>query len=141
MVSEELSKCRKSRGQWKKKAEDKEIQYQEVLEKKTALQKDTQVLKHQLLRQGSRINQVLEEWQNSDENWRRMYKHVSDDNTRLSIQKRGEQMYIEHITAQVKKIVHESKSMSKKTQALIKEYYPQGNLGQRLQDFLEKARG
>ena len=141
MVFEELSKCRKSRGQWKKKAEAKEIQYQEVLEKKTALQKDTQVLKHQLLRQGSRINQVLEEWQNSDENWRRMYKHVSDDNTRLSIQNRGEQMYIEHITAQVKKIVHESRRMLEKMQALIKEYYPQGNLGQHLQDFLEEARG
>ena len=26
-------------------------------------------------------------------------------------------------------------------QALIREYYPQGNLGQRLQDFLEEARG
>ena len=31
--------------------------------------------------------------------------------------------------------------MSKKTQALIREYYPQGNLGQRLQNFLEEIRG
>ena len=98
MVSEELSKCRKSRGQWKRKAEAKEIQYQEVLEEKIALQKDTQVLEHQLLRQGSRINQVLEDWKNNDEHWRRMYKHVSDDNARLSIQSQGEHMYIEHIT-------------------------------------------
>ena len=50
-------------------------------------------------------------------------------------------MYIEHITVQVKKIIHESRRMSEKTQALIREYYPQGNLGQRLQDFLEEARG
>ena len=46
-------------------------------------------------------------------------------------------MYNEHITAQVKKIVHESRKMSEKTQALIEEYYPKGSLGQRLQDFLE----
>ena len=70
-----------------------------------------------------------------------MYKLVSDDNTRLSIQSRGEQIYIEHITAQVKKIIHETQRMLEKTQALIKEYYPQGNLGQRLQDFLEETRG
>ena len=70
-----------------------------------------------------------------------MYKHVSDDNARLSIQSRGEQMYIEHIMAWVKKIVHESWKMSEKTQALIREYYLQENLGQHLQDFLEKARG
>ena len=50
-------------------------------------------------------------------------------------------MYIDHITIQVWKIVHESRRMSKKIQALIKEYYPQGNVGQHLQDFLEKARG
>ena len=58
----ELTKYCKSRGQWKKKAKAREIQYQKVLEEKTALQKATQVLEHQLLRQGSRINQVLEEW-------------------------------------------------------------------------------
>ena len=50
-------------------------------------------------------------------------------------------MYINHITIQVKKIVHESRKMSEKTQALIKEYYPQGDLGQRLQNFLKKVRG
>ena len=61
-----------------------------------------------------------------------MYKHVSDDNAHLNIQSQGEQMYIEHITAQVKKIIHESRRMSEKTQALIREYYPQWNLGQHL---------
>ena len=50
-------------------------------------------------------------------------------------------MYIEHISIQVRKIVHESRRMSEKTQALIREYYPQENLGQCLQDFLEEARG
>ena len=50
-------------------------------------------------------------------------------------------MYIDHIIIQVRKIVHESRRMSEKKQALIKEYYPQGNLGKRLQDFLEEARG
>ena len=49
-------------------------------------------------------------------------------------------MYIDHITIQVRKIVHESRRMSKKTQALIREYYPQENLRQRLQDFLEEAK-
>ena len=39
VVFEDLSKCRKSRAQWKGKAKAKEIQYQEVLEEKTALQK------------------------------------------------------------------------------------------------------
>ena len=50
-------------------------------------------------------------------------------------------MYIDHIINQVWKIIHESWKMSEKTQALIREYYPQGNLGQRLQDFLKEARG
>ena len=43
-ISEELSKCHKSRAQWKRKAEAKEIQYQEVLEEKTTIQKAIQVL-------------------------------------------------------------------------------------------------
>ena len=70
-----------------------------------------------------------------------MYKQVADSNARLSTQSQGERMYIDHITIQVQKIVYESRRMLEKTQALIKEYYPHGNLGQRLQDFLEKARG
>ena len=70
-----------------------------------------------------------------------MYKQIADSNARLSTQSRREQMYIEHITIQVWKIVHESQRMSEKTQALIKEYYPQWDLGQRFQDFLEEARG
>ena len=50
-------------------------------------------------------------------------------------------MYIKHITIQVKKIVHESRRMSERVQGLIKKYYPKGPLGQRLQNFLEEARG
>ena len=50
-------------------------------------------------------------------------------------------MYIDHITFQVKKIVHESQRMSKKVQTLIKEYYPKDNLGQHLQDYLKEAKG
>ena len=50
-------------------------------------------------------------------------------------------MYIYHITVQVKKIIHKSRRMLEKVQTLIEEYYPKGNLGQRLQDFLEEARG
>ena len=50
-------------------------------------------------------------------------------------------MYIDHITIQVRKIVYESRKMLEKTQALIMEYYPQENQGQRLQDFLEEAKG
>ena len=38
------------------KGRGEEIQYQEVLEEKTTLQKFTQVLEHQLLQQGGRIN-------------------------------------------------------------------------------------
>ena len=68
MVFEELVKYRKSRGQWKRKDEAKEVQYQEVLEEKIALQKAIQVLEHQLLRQRGRINQVLSDWRNNDEN-------------------------------------------------------------------------
>ena len=37
MVFEELVKCRKSQGQWKRKVEAKEAHYQEVLEEKIAL--------------------------------------------------------------------------------------------------------
>ena len=48
-------------------------------------------------------------------------------------------MYIDHITIQVKKIVHESRRMSEKVQALIEEHYPRGSLGQRLQDFLKEV--
>ena len=50
-------------------------------------------------------------------------------------------MYIDHIIVQVKKIVHESRRMSEKLQALIEEYYPKGTLGQCLQEFLEEVRG
>ena len=60
-----------------------------------------------------------------------MYKQVTDSNARLSTQSREEQMYIDNITIQVRKIVHESRRMSEKTQALIREYYPQENLGER----------
>ena len=67
VISKELTKCRQSRAQWKRKAEAKEIQYQKVLEKKTALQKAIQVLEHQLLCQGSRINQVMQNWRDNDE--------------------------------------------------------------------------
>ena len=56
MVSEELSKYRKNRGQWKRKAEAIEAQYQEELKEKTTLQKTIQVLEHQLYRHGGRIN-------------------------------------------------------------------------------------
>ena len=50
-------------------------------------------------------------------------------------------MYIDHIAIQVRKIVHESRRISQKAQALVKEYYPIGDMGQRLQNFLEEARG
>ena len=50
-------------------------------------------------------------------------------------------MYIEHVTVQVKKIVHESRMMLEKVQDLIEEYYPKGSLGQCLQNFLKEARG
>ena len=112
-----------------------------MLEEKTVLQKVIQVLEHQLFRQGGCINQVLSDWRNNDENWKRMYKQVADSNARLSTQTWRKQMYINHITIQVWKIVHKSRRMSEKIQALIQEYYPQENLGQHLQDFLEEARG
>ena len=70
-----------------------------------------------------------------------MYKQVADSNAQLSAQSQGEQMYIDHITIQVKKIVHESQRMSEKTQALIRKYYRQGDLGQRLQNLLEEVWG
>ena len=111
VISEELTKCRKSRAQWKRKAKAKDIQYQKVLEEKIALQKDIQVLEHQLLRQGGRISQVMQNWRDNDEHWRRMYGQVADSNAQLNAQSRGEQMYINHITIQVKKIVHESRRM------------------------------
>ena len=40
---------------------------QEVLEEKITLQKATQVLEHQLLQQGNRINKVLDDSRNNDE--------------------------------------------------------------------------
>ena len=70
-----------------------------------------------------------------------MYGQVANSNAQLTAQNRGGQMYIDHITVQVKKIVHESRRMSEKTQALIEEYYLRGSLGQHLQDFLEEVRG
>ena len=75
---------------------------------------------------------MLSDWRDNDENWKKMYKQVTDSNARLSTQSRGKQMYIDHITIQVKKIVHESRRMSERAQALIKEYYPKRPLGQRL---------
>ena len=70
-----------------------------------------------------------------------MYGQVADSNNQLSAQSRGKHKYIDHITIQVKKIIHESRKMSEKTQALIEEYYPRGSLGQCLQDFLEEVQG
>ena len=70
-----------------------------------------------------------------------MYGQVADSNAQLNAQIRGKQMSIDHITIQVKKIVHESRRMLEKTQALIEEYYPRGFLGQHLQDFLEEVQG
>ena len=82
----------------------------------------------------------MQDWRDNDDHWRRVYREVTDSNNQLSAQSRGEQMYIDQITFQVKKIVHESRRMSEKTQALIEEYYPRGSLGQHLQDFLEEVR-
>ena len=78
MVSEELVKCRRSQGQWKRKAEAKKVQCQEVLEDKIVLQKAIRVLEHQLRRQEGHINQVLSDWRNNDENKKRMYKQVTN---------------------------------------------------------------
>ena len=39
MTSEELTQCCKSRGKWKRKAEAKEIQYQEVLGRRQSCKK------------------------------------------------------------------------------------------------------
>ena len=94
-------------------------------------------MEHQLFQQRGRINQVLSDWRNNNENWKRMYRQVANSNAQLSAQSQEEQMYIDHITIQVRKIVHEFRRMSEKTQALIKEYYLQGNLGQHLQNFFE----
>ena len=69
-----------------------------------ALQKAIQVLEHQLLRQGSRINQVIQDWRDNDDNWRRMYGQVADSNDQLSAQNQGEQTYIDHITIQVRRL-------------------------------------
>ena len=41
VVFDELVKCCRSRRQWKRKAKAKEVQCQEVLKEKTALQKAT----------------------------------------------------------------------------------------------------
>ena len=49
-----------------------------------------------------------------------MYKQVADSNARLSTQSRGEQMYVDHIIIQVRKIVHESQSVSSKN-IILKE--------------------
>ena len=95
------------------KAKAKKVQCQEVLEGKIVLQKAIRVLEHQLLWQGNRINQVLSDWRNNDENWKKMYKQVADSNARLSAQSRDKQMYIDHITIQVQKIIHKSRRMSK----------------------------
>ena len=84
---------------------------------------------------------MIQYWRDNDDHWRRVYRQVTDANDQLSAQNRGEQMYIDHITFQVRKIVHESRRMSEKTQALIEEYYPKGSLGQRLQDFLKEVQG
>ena len=70
-----------------------------------------------------------------------MYRKVANSNAKLNPQSREEQMYIDHIIIQVKKIVHESRRISTKVQALIEEYYPRGSLGQCLQNFLEEVRG
>ena len=70
-----------------------------------------------------------------------MYGQVAESNDQLIVQSQKEQMYISHITIQVKKIIHEFYRMSEKTQALIEEYYSRVSLGQRLQDFLEEVQG
>ena len=66
------------------------------------------MLEHQLFRQGGRINQVIQDWRDNDEEWRKMYGQVANSNAQLTAQNRGGKMYIHHIIVQVKKIVHES---------------------------------
>ena len=44
------------------------------------------MLEHQLFRQGGRINQVIQDWRDNDENWRRMYGQVADSNAQLNAQ-------------------------------------------------------
>ena len=67
-----------------------------------------------------------------------MYEHVADSNARLNAQSQERQMYIDHITVHVRKIVHKSRRMVEKAQALIREYYPTSDLRQHLQNFLEE---
>ena len=136
-----LEKCLESKRRWKAKAMNRKEKHQEILEKKVSVQKMVQVLEHQLQQQGGRINMILSEWRAEDENWRRRYKQVVDSSTWWEVENQGRQLYIEHLTTQVKKIVHESRRMAKKTEALLKRFMPTAHLKQQLLDFLEKARG
>ena len=84
---------------------------------------------------------ILSEWKAEDENWRRRYKQAVDSSTWWEVENQGRQLYIEHLTIQVKKIVHESRRMAKKTEALLKRFMPTKHLRQQLLDFLKEARG
>ena len=66
-------------------------------EEKATLQKAIQVLEHQLLQQGGRINQVIQDWRDNDEHWRRMYKQVADSNAQLDTQSWGKQIFTPQI--------------------------------------------
>ena len=115
--------------------------HQEALEEKVFVQKMVQVLKRQLQQQGGRINMILSEWKAEDEHWRRVYKQAVDSSTWWEVENQGRQLYIEHLTTQVRKIVHESRRMAEKTEALLKKFMPIGHFEQQLLDFLEEARG
>ena len=70
-----------------------------------------------------------------------MYEHVADSIAWLNAQSQRRKMNIDHLIVQVWKIVHKSRRMAEKAQALIKEYYPTGDFGQCLQNFLEETGG
>ena len=100
-----------------------------------------QVLEHKLQQQEGRINMILSEWRAEDENWRRRYQQAVDSSTWWEVENQGRQLYIEHLTTQVKKIVHELTKMAEKIEALLKRFMPTRPLEQQLLDFLKEAKG
>ena len=97
---------------------------------KELLQRMVQSLGQQLQQQKSRADKIMVDWQSCEEGWNRTCYEIQKSSQSWEAGSQRRQMYIEHLTVQVKKIVHESRKTIEKTRELIKEAILIGKHGQ-----------
>ena len=72
--------------------------------------------------------------------YERVLVEIEGDREAWKAQCLARQLYIRHTTQQIYKVVRKAHNMLEKAEALYREVVPTGKNGQRLVNFLEKAR-